>query len=100
MPVLRFLVHQSHQIRPEPPPNDAGLATGLRGSTADIAAYRERGPLPVSSPRTFPQEEPHAATAHVSQGRCPETSCMPRPMMILAGERQPGKQVSPIREQN
>ena len=25
---------------------------------------------------------------------------MPRPMMILAGERQPGKQVSPIREQN
>jgi len=25
---------------------------------------------------------------------------MPRPMMILAGERQPGRQVSPIREQN
>lgn len=25
---------------------------------------------------------------------------MPRPMMNLAGERQPGQQVSPIREQN
>ena len=25
---------------------------------------------------------------------------MPRPMMILAGDRQPGLQVSPIREQN
>jgi len=25
---------------------------------------------------------------------------MPRPMMILARERQPGQQVSPIREQN
>jgi len=25
---------------------------------------------------------------------------MPRPMMVLTGERQPGQQVSPIREQN
>jgi hypothetical protein len=25
---------------------------------------------------------------------------MPRPMKIVAGERQPGRQVSPIREQN
>ena len=27
-------------------------------------------------------------------------SHMPRPIMILAGERQPSQQVSPIREQN
>jgi len=47
-----------------------------------------------------PYGERHPATAHVSQGRSPEASRMPRPMMVLAGERQLGQQVSPIREQN
>jgi len=32
----------------------AGLATGLHGPTADIVAFREQRPLPISNPRTIP----------------------------------------------
>jgi hypothetical protein len=39
-------------------------------------------------------------TVDVREARCPEAPHMPRPMMILAKERQPGRQVPPIREQN
>ena len=52
-------------------------------------------PASGSDRSTCPQAEPHATTAHVSQGRRPEAYRMPRPMMILAGERQPGHRVSP-----
>jgi hypothetical protein len=48
----------------------------------------------------FPLRERHAGMGHVSQGRCPEASRMPRPMMISLKERSTGTAVSPKREQN
>jgi hypothetical protein len=39
-------------------------------------------------------------TVDVREARCLEASHIPRPMMILAGVRQPGLLMSPIREQN
>jgi hypothetical protein len=39
-----------------------GLVTGLRGSTANIAAFRERGPLPTSSLRAVPVADPRTGT--------------------------------------
>jgi hypothetical protein len=48
-----------------------GLVARLRGPTADLAAFRPRGPvLPPTSCGQSPQAEPHPATARVSQGRC------------------------------
>jgi hypothetical protein len=35
-------------------PPFAGLATGLHGPTADIAAFRVQRPLSISSPRAIP----------------------------------------------
>src|SRR5271166_713108 len=77
------------RLHPEEPlPNDNGW---------------QRGELNTLSDRKdvcFPQAEPLAVTGQVRRGRRPEASRMPRPMMVLTGERQPGQQVSPIREQN
>lgn len=66
--------------------------TRLRGSTAGIAALRERSPLrlPTSSLRATPASGTQAAAAHVSQGGFTEACSMSHPITILAGARQPG----------
>jgi hypothetical protein len=57
--------------------------------------------LSLAANRTacIPLAEPRAVTVDVREGRSPAPSRMPRPMTILAGEGQPGQQVSPIRKQ-
>ncbi len=67
----------------------------LRSPTAIDAMATGRGQPGPSS-----QGERLAVTVDVSEGRIPGASRMPRPITILAGEGQPGQQVSPIREQN
>jgi hypothetical protein len=62
---------------------DPGTAFG--SFTAELGHERS---FSCRKPNRIPLAEPHPATAHVSQGRCPEASSMPRPMTVLAGERQ------------
>ena len=65
-----------------------------RSQCRNCCLLSERNFLTARRPQVgkrFPQAQPHAGTGHVSQGRCPEASRMPRPMMILAGERQLGQ---------
>ena len=74
-----------------------GLVTRLRSSTADNTDLRDRSPVrpPYSSLAGFPRKTNHMRERALSAGHCPEASRMPRPMMILAGERQLGHPVSP-----